>query len=118
MGDVPEVLAIGVQVVGGPTGPTGPRGATGPTGATGAQGAAGADGKSYLISMGGGIFTSGTLRVYDASVKVGSYVFLQYNHPGSPGNACSVETIGNGYFDVSGSTGKRFMYLVLTAYTP
>ena len=69
--------------------------------------------------MGTGTFTSGSLRVYNANVHASSsYVFLQYNHPGSPGNACSVESIGEGYFDVSGSTGKKFMYLVLTKYTP
>lgn len=102
----------------GPIGPTGPTGSAGATGATGPAGAAGADGKSYLIAMGTGTFTSGTLRIYDAAITSTSYVFLQYNHHGSPGNACTVEGIGSGWVDVSGSTGKKFLYLVLTAYTP
>lgn len=68
--------------------------------------------------MGTGTFSSGAVRVYNSAIEVTSYVFLQYNHPGSPGNACSVEAIGNGYVDVSGSTGKKFMYLVLTPFTP
>lgn len=116
-----EAGAQGPQGVAGAVGPPGADGAagpTGPTGPTGPAGAAGADGKSYLIAMGTGTFSSGTVRIYDASITVSSYVFLQYNHPGSPGNACSVESIGNGYVDVSGSTGKKFMYLVLTPYTP
>jgi len=100
------------------TGPIGPTGATGATGPQGLPGAAGADGKSYLMAMGTGTFTPGTLRIYNAAVTAGSYVFLQYNHPGSPGNACSVEAVGIGWFDVSGSTGKKFMYLVLAPYTP
>jgi hypothetical protein len=102
----------------GPIGSIGPIGPTGATGATGPAGAAGADGRSYLIAMGTGTFTSGTLRIYNSAIGSGSYVFLQYNHPGSPGNACSVEAIGGGWVDVSGSTGKKFMYLVLTPYTP
>ena len=68
--------------------------------------------------MGTGTFTSGSLTIYNAAIQTNSYVFLQYNHPGSPGNACSVESIGAGSVVVSGSTGKRFMYLVLTPYTP
>ena len=67
--------------------------------------------------MGTGTFPAQTLIVYNANVKTTSYVFLQYNHPGSPGNACSVEGIYNGSFEVSGSTGKKFMYLILTPVT-
>jgi len=100
-------------------GPPGPQGPTGATGATGPAGAAGADGSSYILSMGTGTFTPGTLRIYNSSIHGNAtYVFLQYNHPGSPGNACSVEAIGEGWVDVSGSTGKKFMYLVLTRQAP
>jgi len=109
----------GEQGTPGVVGPPGPPGPTGPTGATGPAGAAGADGSSYILSMGTGTFTSGTLRIYNANVHGNAtYVFLQYNHPGSPGNACSVEAIGEGWFDVSGSTNKKFMYLVLTRQAP
>ena len=71
-----------------------------------------------MISMGTGTFPSGTLRIYDSNCKSNSYVFLQYSHHGSPGNACSVEAIGNGWFEVSGSTNKKFMYMVLTPVPP
>lgn len=112
------VGATGAQGAVGAQGAAGATGATGPTGPTGPAGAAGADGKSYLIAMGTGTFPAGSLTVYNSAVTTSSYVFLQYNHPGSPGNACSVESIGSGSFVVSGSSGKSFMYLVLTPYTP
>ena len=103
----------------GPAGPAGPAGPTGPEGPQGPAGAAGLDGESYIITTGTGTFPSGTLRIYNANCNGSkSYVFLQYKEEGSPGNSCSVELIGNGYFDVSGSTGKDFMWMVLTKVMP
>ncbi|HEX2833066.1 MAG TPA: hypothetical protein VHW00_08625 [Thermoanaerobaculia bacterium] len=102
-----EIGPMGLQGIPGPMGPAGPQGPQGP------RGAAGANGESLVLSMGGGTFPSGTLRIYDSNCTEDSYVFLQYSHHGSPGNACSVERIENGWFEVSGSTNKKFMYMVV-----
>lgn len=110
---------IGPQGEPGPMGPMGPIGLTGPPGPIGPTGPTGPPGPASLtVSRGTGVFPHGTLRIYDANCETNSLVILQYTEEGSPGNTCAVEDVGDGWFDVSGSPTKSFMYYVLTPITP
>ena len=90
-------------------GDTGPKGDTGPAGPAGPPGPPGptnvfVSGQVYTFGVGG------TVTITDPNVTADSVIVIQYiDHGGKP---TAVTDVSQGQFTVTGSTGKRFRYVV------
>jgi hypothetical protein len=113
--------ATGATGVHGPTGPQGLVGPQGPIGATGPQGPQGAIGPQGATGN-NNVFPStqeyqfpgtGVITISDSHVLATSMILVQYVGPTGVGGAATVVTdVENGKFTVTGTSSRKFRYVV------